>query len=231
MSGNKIVWEKEWSSDDMKTVPNHALLTPSNEVVLFRNYLNSLGIIPPKTLIDIGSGKGRNSIYMAKEGFQVYGIEYISTAVEYSKSYVLKSEMQEFPKFILGDVTKRWKFKSNFFDLAIDSLTTVGLQKNEREKCRNEMYRTLKKGGIALIRVVSSDDKLEMELMKKYPGGEPNSSLWPDINKFQKNFSEIELREFYQDFNILVLKKLKKKALKLGRVFTATNWWLIIQKP
>jgi len=29
----------------------------------------------------------------------------------------------------------------------------------------------------------------------------------------------------------LVLKKHRKKAFKLGKKFTATNWWLIIQKP
>ena len=66
--------------------------------------------------------------------------------------------------------------------------------------------------------------------MKKYPGDEPNSSLWPEINKFQKNFSEDELKVFYKNFNILVLKEHRKKAFKLGRDFTATNWWLILEK-
>jgi len=64
-----------------------------------------------------------------------------------------------------------------------------------------------------------------------FTGDEPNSSLWPEINKFQKNFSENELREFYKNFNILVLKGHKKTAFKLGRGFTATNWWLILEKP
>lgn len=231
MSGNKLVWEKEWSSENMKTVPRHASEIPSDEVVLFRSYLKSSKINPPKNVVDIGSGKGRNAIFMAKEGFTVYGIDYISAAVEHAKNEARKMGVQDLVQFKLGDVTRRWKFKKNFFDLAIDSLTTVGLQKKEREKCRDEMYRTLKKGGVALIRVVSSDDKLEKELMKKYPGNEPNSSVWPGINKFQKNFSEVELRDFYRKFKILVLKKHRKKAFKLGKKFTATNWWLIIQKP
>jgi len=35
MSGNKGIWEKEWSTTNMKTVPGHAAEEPSDEIVLF----------------------------------------------------------------------------------------------------------------------------------------------------------------------------------------------------
>lgn len=127
-------------------------------------------------------------------------------------------------------MTKAWPFKDGCFDIAIDSLTSVGFRKNERETCRNEILRTLKKGGIALIRVVSTDDELEVKLMKNSPGDEVNSSIWPETGKFQKNFTEEELTEFYKMFEIIKLEKRKKKAYKINTAFTATNWWLIIRK-
>jgi len=75
MNGNKKIWEKEWSSLEMKTVPAHAAAEPSDEIVLFRGYLMALGIKPPKKVVDIGSGKGRNAVYLGKEGFEVTGLD------------------------------------------------------------------------------------------------------------------------------------------------------------
>jgi len=92
------------------------------------------------------------------------------------------------------------------------------------------MHRTLKKDGIALIRVVSADDEFEKDLMRNNPGPEPNSSIWPKTGKFQKNFTEKELRNFYEMFDILTLEKRTKKAVKIDREFTATNWWLVLKK-
>jgi len=226
MYGNKDIWEKEWVSVNMETVPSHASDTPSDEIILFKDYMIALGIKPPKTIIDIGSGKGRNSLYLAKEGFEVYGMEYIESAVRYARRKAKHQNVESLAHFLHSDVSKPWKFNNNLFDIAIDSLTTVGLLEKERIFCRNEMHRKLKKGGLALIRVVSSDDKLEKELMNANPGPEPNSSIWPKTGKFQRNFSESELREFYKMFDILTLEKLYKKATKIGRQFTATNWWI-----
>lgn len=230
MSGNKLVWEQEWSSTDMKTVPGHALDKPSDEVVLFREFLENEGYNPPMKVVDIGCGKGRNSIYLTQEGYQVSGIDYINRAIGHSKNRALQEGLKGKVEFKVIDITKQWPFGDNSFDIALDSLTSVGLEKNERLACRDEMYRTLKKGGIALIRVVSSDDEYEKELMKKHPGPEPNSSIWPVTGKFQKNFTENELREIYSMFEIVKIKKNTKKALKAGKMFNATNWWLIIKK-
>lgn len=231
MSGNnKQVWEQEWSSEKMKTVPGHAANIPSDEIVLFRGYLIALGIKPPQKIIDIGSGKGRNSIYLAKEGFEVYGCEYIKSAIHYSQAQSRKEHVQNLTHFNLIDLSKPWKFKDGFFDIAIDSLTSVGLRKKDREFCLDEMYRTLKPTGIALIRVVSADDELEMELMKNNPGPEPNSSIWPDSGKFQKNFTKDEILKFYKQFEILALEKRTKPAFKVGKNFIATNWWIVLKK-
>lgn len=230
MSGNKKIWEKEWSSQDMKTVPGHASNEPSDDLILFRGYLMALGIKPPKKVIDIGSGKGRNAIYLAKEGFEVCGVEYIDTAVKHASEQSDRQGINSLTHFVLADVSKPWEFSKNYFDIAIDSLTSVGLEIRDRKICRDEMYRSLKKGGIALVRVVSADDTLEQELMKAHPGPEPNSSIWPETGKFQKNFTEKELRSFYNMFNVLTLEKRTKKAIKIGREFMATNWWVVLRK-
>jgi len=63
------------------------------------------------------------------------------------------------------------------------------------------------------------------------PGKEINSTYWTNTGKFQKNYDENELREFYSSFEIIELKEIKKISFKLGRQYEATNFWLLLRKP
>ena len=124
-----------------------------------------------------------------------------------------------------------WQIDDNFFDLAIDSFSSIDIEtKLGRERCRDEMYRTLKPGGYALVTVCSAEDEWEKELIASHPGPEPNSTIWPQNGKFQKDYDETELREFYKTFDIVELKRISKPAFKLGRDGTATNLWVVLRK-
>lgn len=98
------------------------------------------------------------------------------------------------------------------------------------DKNYREMLRTLKPGGYALVNVCSADDEWEKELIANHPGPEPNSTIWPQNGKFQKDYTEEELRETYEDFEIMELRKISKPAFKLGRDGIATNLWLVLRK-
>jgi hypothetical protein len=99
-----------------------------------------------------------------------------------------------------------------------------------RKTCRDEMFRTLKPGGYALVNVVSSEDEWEKEMIKNNPGPEKNSVIWPENGKFQKNYDEAELREFYSNFEIIDVRTIQKPAFKLGREGIATNLWMLLRK-
>lgn len=92
------------------------------------------------------------------------------------------------------------------------------------------MFRTLKPGGHALVMVVSTNDEIESEFIRRYPGKEKNSTIWPGNGKFQKDYDENELREFYKEFEIVKLKEVKKPAFKLNRKYIATNYWMVLRK-
>lgn len=91
------------------------------------------------------------------------------------------------------------------------------------------MFRTLKPGGYALVVVTSVEDEIEQELIKSSPGPEKNSTLWPS-GKFQKNYDLEELQTFYEQFKVIKIQIIRKKAHKLGRDFMAVNYLMIIQK-
>ena len=225
MRKQKEIWEREHETSAM--LPSHDSEKESGNVVLFAKYLKEKGLIPPLNCIDIGCGKGRNSIYLAKLGFHVYAMDYIEKALEIVRERARKNNLLNV-KTILGNIDEDWPFESNFFDVAIDNYSSIDIEtKAGREKYKSELMRTLKPKGYALVCVVSANDELERKQME---GPEKNSVFWSENNKFQKNYDEEELKEFYKEFKILELREVSKKSEKLGKAYIATNYWVVLQK-
>lgn len=226
----QIIWESEHRN--LSTLPSMAEDEPSAGIVYFVKYLENLKIKSSLKLVDIGCGKGRNTIYLAKYGFSVYAMDYIQSALGYTKQKAEKNGIIQQIHIYKAEIDKRWPFKNNFFDLAIDSFSSIDIETRKgRDIYKQEMYRTLKPGGFALIMVVSTKDEWESKLIKEHPGGEKNSTIWPQNGKFQKDYDEVELREFYKKFKIINIKEVKKKAFKLGKEYLATDYWVILKKP
>jgi len=182
-------------------------------------------------VLDVGAGKGRNTFYMAKQGFDVYAIDYVLEAIAFIDKVAESKQLGMKIHTYCQGIDEKWPFEDEFFDCVIDSFASIDVEtKAGREFYRDELFRTLKSGGYAMVTVVSADDEVEREMIRNYPGKEKNSSVWPQNGKFQKNYDQAELREFYKGFEIVALKKIDKKAHKLGRDFTATNFFLILKK-
>lgn len=230
MRKQQQIWHDEHTN--RATLPTMANAKPASGVMQFTDYLKEHGTLLSGRAVDIGAGKGRNSIHMGGLGFEVYALEYIEAAIAVARQLAEQNDVTNKVHFRLAEIDTDWQFADNFFDIAIDSFSSIDIEtKAGREKCRNEMYRTLKPGGYALVTVVSADDEWEKELIANHPGPEPNSTLWPQNGKFQKDYDEAELREFYKVFEIIELKKkVGKLTVKLGREGIPTNWWMVLRK-
>lgn len=229
MRKQQQIWHDEHTNQG--TLPTMANVEPASGVVLFTDYLKEHGVALSGKAVDIGAGKGRNSVHLAKLGFEVWALEYIEPAIAAAKQLAETNGVVDKIHFELAEVDTDWQIAANFFDVAVDSFSSIDIETRQgREKCRDEMYRTLKPGGYALVTVCSADDEWEKELIANHPGPEPNSTLWPQNGKFQKDYDEAELREFYKAFEVVVLKKISKPAFKLGREGTATNLWAVLRK-
>jgi SAM-dependent methyltransferase len=198
--------------------------------VLFTDWLVSHDI-PAGKAVDIGAGKGRNSIHLAKCGYEVWALEYIEPAIEVAEALAIQNGVQKSIHFEQVCIDEKWQFTDSFFVVAVDSFSSIDVETEEgRKTCRDEMFRTLKPGGYALVNVVSSEDEWEKEMIKNNPGPEKNSVIWPENGKFQKNYDEAELREFYSNFEIIDVRTIQKPAFKLGREGIATNLWMLLRK-
>lgn len=230
--------QKIWEEKHRKAAawPSLANEKAQSGVVLFVKYikkqLTPQSSKPPLRCVDIGCGKGRNAIYLAQQGFDVYAMDYVKEALDSTRKRAASSGIAQKIKPLKAPIDKKWPFRNNFFDVAVDCFSSIDIETEKgRIVYKKEMLRTLKPGGRALVMVVSADDEIEAELMKTSPGPEKNSTIWPANGKFQKDYDESGLREFYSEFDIVRLKKIRKKAFKLGKGYTATNYWVVLRKP
>ena len=233
MPTNMRPQQEIWHNEHTKGggFPSYQNPEPSNMVVEFKKWLDEHGYAAG-AVIDIGCGKGRNSIYLAQQNFTVTAVDYIEPALDWAREQATKSNVANKIEFKQMPIDEPWPFADHTFDYAVDCFSSIDIETRAgREVYCAEMWRTLKPGGVALVAVVSVDDEYEREVLAAHPDAEPNSTLWPGTGKFQKDYDEAELREFYARFNILEIKVIRKQAEKMGRKFTATNLFVTLQKP
>jgi len=219
MKNQKKIWEEEHKTQ--KTFTRIYSQEPSAPISDFTDFLKSQRFIPDKTkLLDIGCGKGRNSIYLALRGFQIvcvdFSLQAIKEAKERSKAQVI---------FEVVDLTKNWPFKNTYFDAVIDCNTTICIPNPGRKKAIKEAYRVLKPGGYYLFYGVAS-----MKMVQKFPGPEPNSGIFPRSGKFEKQYTKKELIQAYKSFDLIDLKSINGSDVIEGKLTKYSMWVGVFKK-
>jgi ubiquinone/menaquinone biosynthesis C-methylase UbiE len=111
---------------------------PSKNMQKFTKYLKK-----GDKILDIGCGSGRDSIFLAKQGFEVWGIDISKEAIKKAKEKFRAKNLH----FLVGDI-KDLKFKDEFFDAVYSGWV---LQSIPLKKASLEIFRVLKKGGVAFL--------------------------------------------------------------------------------
>jgi len=136
------MWNKGWDKIFEK---NEWGRYPSLELVRFiaRNFRGTLNRKKVK-ILEVGSGTGANLWYMAREGFDVTGIDGSSIGIRRSlkrlKDEGLKAKVKK------CDATKM-PFNNNSFDCVIDNECIYANSYKDSEKIIAEIHRVLKPGG------------------------------------------------------------------------------------
>ncbi len=133
-------------------------------------------------ILDLGCGSGDDSIFLAKKGFPIWGIDISRLAIKKAKSLSKLKNLH----LSLGDIDGL-KFKNNFFD-AVICMWVLNSKTTSLEKSSKEIHRVLKKEGIAtignILNIKYQNKKIERFRSKK------------DIINAFKNFKILEKIEF-----------------------------------
>jgi len=190
---NRKFWDKEYKDSSHLALSQN----PSEDLEKFTRWL--LREYPGEVLnksgfvLDIGSGNGRNLIFLANEfGISGLGYDISQEAVEQAKTKSEGLNLSYEARSIAGIFSK----EEESCDLVLDMMTSHFLRQKERENLQKEIYRILKPGGWLFMKTfLLDDDQNAKRMIKDYPADEPNSYIHPELGAFEHVYSEKELIE------------------------------------
>ena len=107
-------------------------------------------------VLDLGCGAGRHCVYLAKNGFDVIGVDVSESALRMANEWVRKERLTNV-SFIQATMTNL-PFSDSRFDAVISVSVIHHAIKKDIVKTMDEVYRALKKNGVFLTNLVSVKD-------------------------------------------------------------------------
>lgn len=102
--------------------------------------------LPPCKILDAGCGTGKHSVYFAKHGYEVYGLDKSSGMLKEA----VKNSVGLRINFVMGDI-RTLNFPNDFFDGVWTVATIAHLLPSDKRKFIQEAHRVLKPNGILYI--------------------------------------------------------------------------------
>lgn len=101
---------------------------------------------PGATMLDLACGKGRHSLYLSQQGYDVTGIDLAENSIVHARQFE-----SEHLAFYTHDM--RLPFRINYYDYIFNFFTSFGYFERERDDVRTltGVYKGLKKGGIFIL--------------------------------------------------------------------------------
>jgi len=197
---------------------------PSGPVPEFIKFVQEQGFVPDHTnVLDLGCGKGRNSIWVASQGFNVTGTDFAPQAIEEARKRI-PGQLNNV-HFEVIDLTEVWPYKDGSFQMIMDCNTTICVPNPGRRIAIEEAHRVLIPGGYYLFYGVA-----RTPFVDKSPGPEPNSAIFPRTGKFEKQYTEEELRVAYSDFKTVSLDTITGTDIIEGKEIAYSMWVATFQK-
>lgn len=150
-----------------------------------------------KRALDMGSGEGRHSIFLSREGFRVIGLEYQEEALQRAVGKKSKGLL-----YIRGDIF-RIPLKSRSFDVLVDFGVFHHIKRKDTAVYLNLLSSMLVPGGYLILSCFSR--KFKHANGKLYKRG-----YVVHKNHYDRFMSKTELRNvFGKHFNVLEIKEVK----------------------
>lgn len=175
-------------------------------------------------LLEVGCGPAANVWYMAREGFEAFGIDGSAVAIEKAKSRFISENLTA--SLIVGDIVNL-PYQDSYFDAVIDIECLYCNSIESSLKILQEIKRVLKPQGMFFSRTFSSDI---------YIGENPtsiNSMEFRDIkegplkgNQFVRLSTKETIRELYgREFSV---ESIDKEQYTMGNGEVLVSEWNII---
>ena len=159
-------------------------------------------------ILDLGSGNGKNAIYLASLGQSVVGLEISSTAVAIARERAQEKHVAiDWRRMSMADP---YPFPDASFDVALDIISSNSLSERERTTYLTEVQRVLKPGGWLFVKALCKDGDVNAKaLLRDHPGTEHDTYFFKDLGLTERVFTAAEFTAMYEQF-FRVLRIIKK---------------------
>ena len=158
-----------------------------------------------KNIIELGAGQGRDTIFFAKEGFNVLALDYTLSGINSIKGKAESLGLTHLIKVHQADVRKKLPFKDQNFDGCFSHmLYCMAFTTEELENLSEEIFRILKSGAINIYTVRNTEDG---DYQKGIYRGEDLYEAGGFIVHF---FSENKIEKLSKGFKIQSIDKLEE---------------------
>jgi SAM-dependent methyltransferase len=220
-------WEREYKTQKMLSPSN----VPHADVVRFAKWLKkdykrrgSTLDFEALSVLDLGSGTGRNAFYFAERGASVTGYEISDTALARAREYAAAEGLSI--KYEKRDIGAPYPLADESIDIVLDITSSNSLTDNARKTYLEEVARVLKPSGYFVVRALSFEgDQNAKELVARFPGPDQDTYIHPDLHLVEKVFSRDSFTETYgAHFATLKLERTQHYATVSGRVYKRSYW-------
>lgn len=179
------VWDKEAESytETADTSPDY--------LAHFKEIEAALGDVKEKKILDVGSGTGITSAYLAGRGGELYLVDISPKALDFQKKYFGYKKLKA--KYFLRDAFKM-KFPEKSFDMVWNGGVIEHFEDDKKVEMIKIMWNLVKPGGVLLISAPNARDLPFMAAKK--------------ILKWRKKWAF----GFEDDLTATRIKKLARKA-------------------
>lgn len=173
----KSAWSHEYQR---KGIPSSFRDDPTQVLADFISWYKEKGL-NPGAAADIGCGKGRNSFYLASQGFNVIALDLLQENADFVNN---ESQNQHLPiQAYAQDASARWPIEDSSLDICVDVFCYKHIvEKDEQRRYRKELLRTLKPSGFYFISLASKKDGFYGPLLKNSPDKSRNMIVDPHSN-------------------------------------------------
>jgi SAM-dependent methyltransferase len=135
-------WYKTWFGNEYLTVYAHRDATEARQLIrLIQTYIP---LSADQKILDLCCGQGRHALYLARKGYEVYGIDLSRSLLEYAKFHKIRGQAVY---FIQADM--RYLPTAGSFDLLLNLFTSFGYFESDEENKTvfRQFNQALKTGG------------------------------------------------------------------------------------
>ena len=210
-------------------IPSSHRVEPSGSVQDFVLWLREQAIKDGHAL-DIGTGHGRNSIFLAKQGFEVTGLDYMTNNCEIVRA---KAEAEQLPiNAICHDIKEPWPVNDNSVDIVIDTFCFKHQIDPEAQKFYvQELYRVMKPGAFYLMTLVSRNDGYYGDLDAIPTENGEYVVTDPVLGVHSRIYTEQEVLDLFADQLMIVESTVREKEeLMYGEYYRRETLMFIMQK-